>query len=612
MQLLDDYLRLVSACGNPGTGRAVEISLAEVAEILCCTERNAKLVIKKMQTRHWLAWEPGRGRGHRSRITFFFPADELLFTVAREWVLTGEIQTARRLIARQAVDYPKLAERFQRWMLSQFGLHVESQGKRRCDTLRLCYEDDMTSWQIDPAFLLLRSESHLSRHVFDCLVAFDHEQEEIVPQLAHHWERNESATEWLFYLCKGVLFHHGRVCDSHDVLRSLLRLQQLGSATPHHWLVEEIKQIEAVDDVTIRIQLHRPNHLFLHFLSKEPLAIIPCEYVEQAGEGFGRMPVGTGPFRLLRNDHSMLVMEAFNSYFGQRPFLDRVEIWFVPELAVAQEQQDEPPTIHLAPPAIEQVPTEDSNSTPWKRKERRESCFQYMSINAAKPGIGKRKAFWTALDLILDRRELIAQLGGSREQTTEWTIFPASSQPSKPERTVAEDQIISSLLEQCGYHGETLYLYTYPEADHLQDAEWIVQRCQEYGISLEVIAAGPAELANPFLLQQADLVLDSANMDEREERSLLEFLYSGIGSLRYHLPAAMAEELGKLSSRLLATPDVHERSVTCRHIINRLLDERIYLPLYSNRIEMMVHHKLHGIRLNAYGWIDYRQVFLRG
>jgi SgrR family transcriptional regulator len=37
-----------------------EISLAEVADLLCCTTRNARLLLRRMEGQGWLCWTAGR------------------------------------------------------------------------------------------------------------------------------------------------------------------------------------------------------------------------------------------------------------------------------------------------------------------------------------------------------------------------------------------------------------------------------------------------------------------------------------------------------------------------------------------------------------------------
>ncbi|MBO8162811.1 MAG: SgrR family transcriptional regulator [Brevibacillus sp.] len=611
MQLLEHYLRLFRASSGDTVPREVEISLREIAAILCCTDRNAKLVLHKMERLQWLCWQPGRGRGHRSSLTFCVTPQDLLVHAAMEQVQKGEIQSARAFVKKWGDEYPTFAGQFQRWLQSQFGWHVSRQGKRRVDTLRLYLEKPFAI--LDPAYVLLRSEWNPVSHVCSGLVRYDHALQQVVPDLAYHWEQNESANEWHFYLRKGVLFHHGRQFTADDVRYSLQRLRQSNPESPHRWLAEEVKDVQVLDAFTLRIELHRPNQLFLQFLSKEYLGIVPADYTEQMGDSFARMPVGTGPFRLVRNDDTMLVLEANETYFGERPFLDRIEYRFMPKHE--RKGIPEAPEIRYTPPTAPVVGrTERSDpqrtaETPTCLAGREERAFQYLSLNANKPGPTQSWSFRAALKRILDPAVLIAELGGSREPAdVEGTagMNTGGSQSIDPEGR----EKVTRLLRESDYRGAALQLFTFPDEDHREDAEWIRQRCRLFGVNLEISYVTPVELASPALLKEADLVLDSANMDKRKELSLLEFLYSGVGSLRYHLPAAMLSELRRQVSRLLACPIDPERSHLADVIWRRLLKEHLFLPLYRNRVNVLVDPRLRGIHLNSYGWIDCRQVFV--
>ncbi len=48
---------------------------------------------------------------------------------------------------------------------------------------------------------------------------------------------------------------------------------------------------------------------------------------------FARQPIGTGPYRVIRNQQSQLKIEAFDDYFGYRALIDDVSVWVLPEIS---------------------------------------------------------------------------------------------------------------------------------------------------------------------------------------------------------------------------------------------------------------------------------------
>ncbi len=84
LSLIDDYIRLRDHVHPSRVGEQVEITLQEISQILICTPRNSKLIIKKMVEQHLLIWKPGRGRGNRSQLLLLVEPDDLLFGQAKE------------------------------------------------------------------------------------------------------------------------------------------------------------------------------------------------------------------------------------------------------------------------------------------------------------------------------------------------------------------------------------------------------------------------------------------------------------------------------------------------------------------------------------------------
>lgn len=632
--MLEQYIRLRTAKPEGKTGEAVEMTLDEVADKLCCTRRNATLTLKKMQQRGWLAWQPGRGRGNRSTLICYLEPADLMLSTAKELVQKGEIRSSRELVDRYRDMWPDAAMEYTRWMNSHFGVHTGKHGgKTKADTLRLFVDRPFEG--LDPIHVLLRSQMHISKQIFDTLVRFDTETRRIEPHLVYAWEKDADGLVWTFYLRKGVLFHHGRSLVADDVCFSLERLRK--GASPHRWLLSSVEHVRAIDDYVVQICLRERNELLLPLLSKEYAGIVPRDYVEQMGEQFALMPSGTGGFRLIRNDDSMLVLEAFDPYFAGRPFVDRVELWCLPDLAAdgnpqraqlvlpvpvgvhGSEKMRVPENMYVSEkmavpvdmPLPEAMHAPSSNDTQgirnlsWERVSRTEECFQYASLNAAKRGPLRHPAFRKLIVELIHGDNMRSELGGPRERAEVWgESLSASGESRKPEET-------KKLLQECGYSGETLLLYTYPDADHAEDAEWIRNTCHECGIGVEIVYTAPDELAKPDAIRQADIIVDSANLDERSEVSLMELLCAEALSVRHHMDSRLREFVSDQMKSMQQEDDRERREEYAAAIIRALFCEGVLVPLYSNRVDMYTHPLVKNVRLDAYGWIDYSRLLFR-
>lgn len=287
-----------------------EISLAEVAELLCCTPRNARLLLRRMQDQGWLNWTAEAGRGRRSRLTLLDSQESLTRRRLRDLLSEGQLAQAVRL----AEDRLDLLTPL---LLEQLG-QATREGRQ---ILRVPYYRPLP--QLLPTGPMRRSEVHLSRQIFNGLTRRNEENGEIEGDLAHHWEQ-VGPCHWRFYLRPAVRFHHGRELVVEDVVESLLALRDRP-------LFAHLARLESPWPRTLDLYLDSPDPLLPDLLAEPVAAILPRELKGEAG--FALQPVGTGPYRVIANDPLQLRLAAFDDYFGLRALLDEIDIWMLPELA---------------------------------------------------------------------------------------------------------------------------------------------------------------------------------------------------------------------------------------------------------------------------------------
>ena len=170
-RLYQQFQRLAQLLGSDER----EISLAEVADLLCCTPRNARLLLRRMQDQGWLNWTAEAGRGRRSRLTLLDSQESLTRRRLRDLLSQGQLAQAVRL-AEDRLDLltPLLIE--------QLG-QATREGRQ---ILRVPYYRPLP--QLLPTGPMRRSEIHLSRQIFNGLTRRNEENGEIEGDLAHHWE----------------------------------------------------------------------------------------------------------------------------------------------------------------------------------------------------------------------------------------------------------------------------------------------------------------------------------------------------------------------------------------------------------------------------------------
>ena len=140
-------------------------------------------------------------------------------------------------------------------------------------------------------------------------------------------------------LRRGVTFHHGRELTADDVAFSFTRLVDpktrsgaadlfsgiRGAAEFRTGKASAVEGITVLDRHTVRVTLTEAFAPFVSLLAIGHAKIVPRDSVERQGEGFGRHPVGTGPFRFVRWEPGReIALDANRAYFDGAPRLDGI------------------------------------------------------------------------------------------------------------------------------------------------------------------------------------------------------------------------------------------------------------------------------------------------
>ncbi|MDE1451356.1 ABC transporter substrate-binding protein [Bacillus paralicheniformis] len=582
MKSIEHYMELTAGIKCESEGEAEEISVSEIADILYCTPRNAKLILAKLEGLQWIAWKRGRGRGNKSEIRFLKEPCELLLETAKNDTKEGKIDRARHLLEAYQHSCPDALPSYKEWLERVFGFQTESEGSKQKDVLRLMTAMEPEHFKrLDPCRIYLRSESHVVKQVCDTLIRFNEKEGGFMPHLAHHWECDADQKTWTFYLRKGIYFHDGTTLTAEDVKYSFERFM-LDDENKCKWLVEDIGNVAVRDKYSFDICLKAKNSLFLHHLCDERLSILN----RHQNDG---LLIGTGPFRLVRRDDRILGLEAHERYFQGRAFLDRIELWYMDG------------NFSLVDYGFYMEKEEQSQVFDEWHEERN---VQYISVNANKSGPLKHKAFRKALRQIISPSHMVSELAGQR-------TAPAGGFLNRDLPPESGDDDIGKLLMEGDYKGDPLRLYTFSEPDHREDASWIQKRCRRYGIALEVCYMKADELMKEEVIAKADLIHDSATFGRSEEMSWLHLLLTENSFLHVHMPGEWQRKSALMRDQLRFI-DEHSKRISLLCEADRALAEEVYtIPLYQNNIRVKAGEAIQGIVLNEEGWIDFYGIWYK-
>lgn len=196
---------------------------------------------------------------------------------------------------------------------------------------------------LDPMFTTATITSNLAWHLFEPLFYRDaHFTPK--PLLADSFQFQDDNKTLVITLRQGVKFHDGRPMTADDVIASLVRYGKLSGRGKI--LFKRVKNLDKVDDHTIRFQFSDPTGIAPIFLSQTDAFIIPKDLAEAYPDKALGQFIGTGPFKFKDWQHDrQITFVRFDDYAPLKgnpdgyggakvAFFDELRFIPVPEQAV--------------------------------------------------------------------------------------------------------------------------------------------------------------------------------------------------------------------------------------------------------------------------------------
>ncbi|WP_371068598.1 ABC transporter substrate-binding protein [Sediminibacillus sp. JSM 1682029] len=583
MRLLEHYQRLSGILSEHE--KAHSITISELAKNLSCTERNAKLIVHRLQQAGWIIWKPGRGRGNTSSIQLIADPEDLILAEAKARSSVSAEEGIRYLQALSVSRYTQ--QRFIDWLF-----FTSDRGKaRQSETIdRIQFPSYRPLPKLDPLLVHRRSENHIMRHIYSRLVRHDKKTEKHVPELAHSWSHHANYTVWIFQLRKGVLFHDENEMTAEDVCYSFLRHKAAYSA--YHWMVDNLEETVALHLYTVQFTFQKPMPHFLHLAASMGGSIVPAP-----GPHPGP-PIGTGPFQVMENTETQLHLRAFECYFGTRPFLDEIIMYFFPDLYDNQAGD----VIESERINFYQYPYSSSSTANFRQTTSVDQGSKLLSLNGRQGKLAVDSLLRKAIFHLLQPEKLIKQLQGNRHLPAYRLSRDTENATESPKRNFS---LGKALLDASTYQGEKLHLYSYTGAGNELDGRWIQQQLTKAGVEVALHFL-PYEKLIGQNLDEADLLLGEQLADESR---LLAYLTCFIGT--HSLPARHLPEYSRRRIRQIMAESLSEREY-----VHRLQQEEAalckhhhFLFLYRLKQFAIYPENIENIHLNALGWVDYTQLW---
>ncbi len=172
------------------------------------------------------------------------------------------------------------------------------------------------AYKLDPADATDGESFARTDSIFEGLVTYQRDNTLIRPCLAIYWVVTGGGTILTFFLRHNVTFHDGTAFNATAVVFSLDR--QFNQSNPYHqygqwayweYLFTNIKKVQALDELTVRITLDHPDSSILSSLAMPAAAIVSPTNAQHWGADAYKHPCGTGPFQFVEwvsDDHISL------------------------------------------------------------------------------------------------------------------------------------------------------------------------------------------------------------------------------------------------------------------------------------------------------------------
>ena len=488
--------------------------------------------------------------------------------------------------------------------------------------------------RLDPLTMKNPKNFILSWQIYEGLLGLD-EAGQIMPMLAKSWDTQDYTT-WRFHIRSGVNFHsselfgsppRSRPVTAQDVVASytafcsaaaypafLLMDSVKGCADYNAGKAKQVEGVVAVDDHTVEMRLIKPEPFFLNRLTTAWIAIFPTEALDpKYKDTWGlSLAVGTGPFQLVSQSDSEIVLKQNPDYWGKHvkggitSLLFRVikndQVRLVELEKGGIDMMLLPPS--LFPEALEPNGALKTNYTAkYRVKDYRTFNSHMLGFNLLKvPDVHLRRA----MNYGVDRKQIVQKLLYGYADVTGGTVPPGINGYVPPfdidklyDPTLAREELAKS-----NYNGEPIELLVHEQGAAEQIGQLLQAQMKSLGITIQLtkldfnsvlgrIVKGDTSMFSVFI----DYVFSSPepiliNMFSSSKRPVPNFW-------QFSDPV-VDDELEGL--RNLKPAESARRSA---HIEAQIMDEVPGIFLFRQKGVVLYSKKFDTLPINAHGHFDF-------
>ncbi|KAB2824574.1 SgrR family transcriptional regulator [Aliivibrio finisterrensis] len=562
-RLRTQFEKLYTHYNNNDSG----VQIDDIADLLCCTRRNTRMVLKKMSDEKWIIWNPAVGRGKSSILEFISTPDTVYLSLARQNIEEGKLDVALELLDGNQDALLDLIN-------NALGVSHEK-GKQ---VVKLPYYRQLHI--LKPSLAIRRSEQHLVQQIFNGLTQWN-KAGDIEGDIAHHWEML-SPTHWRFYIRPSISFHDGKLLAFEDIKETFLALKS-------NFVFAHIHSVSSPSLNIIDFALSKSDHHFASKLAQFNAKIIPTAAHTQ--QDYSRYPIGTGPYKISENTDKKLILTANEHYFGYRPLIDSVEVWTLPEVAPIQLKL-----------GLEVSEGPESYSSYGEKVDVDKGC-SYLLFNR-KTGVAKDKNWQAYLSQVITPLMLLNELQNS--QMNGIGLFNAYGLLPGLQHCLNRSKVPFTLptkgsVVHLGYEKE------HPLYPLLGKA--IEQRLALDGIVLKMHPFDTLDLLCEEKTRSIDMWLRGMSLGTQCPEALLSWLFA-FNEIERVTPEEDFIQITMLIDNWQSSSENHfPVNEICRYLVN---SDQI-LPLFHGwmGISENANNSIQNASCNGLGWFDFETVWIK-
>jgi len=437
------------------------------------------------------------------------------------------------------------------------------------DTVNIWISADIGT--LDPYKTSANIDNGIEQQIFNVLVNTD-PNANVVPELVESWQISDDGLTYTFYLAKGVKFHNGDELKASDVEFSIKTAKEspyLASFTT------AIKDVTAVDDYTVKVDLEYPYAPFLQNLAS--IYIVGEKSYIEAGENFAKNPIGSGPYKFVKHEVGQsVVLERFDDYFEGAPKIKTVNYKVItdPNTALVAFQSGDI-DVNTNPPKVSKDLLMNDPKYAAYTLELRTLYYVLMNLNA-KPfdNLLVRQAINYAIDKNNCIQVAEEGMGKKADQALNDQTFGYSPDVKGYEYNIDKAK---ELLARAGYpDGFKVTLRTL-DGNFKKNAEVIQGYLSKIGITVEIQMQEQNALIQDLMNGNYEMALMGITLGlDADNWSMVFSSNGGFNMSQYKNP-----EIDELFQKGAKLTDSNERIAIYKQIFQKINDDAVIVPLYN-------------------------------